>query len=63
MWDQWTVTSNRKCPHAADLCAKIAMRVSRVQQIAGKKFYLTVALKSLFFVELYNKMRIFDSLR
>ena len=45
MWDQLPVTSNRKCARAADLRAKIDMRVSRVQRCAGKKFCLTVALK------------------
>ena len=45
MWNQLTVTSNQKCARAADLRAKIDMRVSRVQRCAGKKFYLTVELK------------------
>ena len=45
MWDQLTVTSNRKCAPAAELRAKMDMRVSRVQRCAGNEFYLTVALK------------------
>ena len=45
MWDQLTVTSNRECTRAAELRAKIDMRLSRVQRCARKKFYLPVALK------------------
>ena len=47
MWDQLTVTSNRECARAAELRAKIDMRVSRVQRCAG-----CVAFKEPFFVEL-----------
>ena len=45
MWDQLTVTSNRECARAAELRAKINMRVSRVQRCGGKKFYLPAELK------------------
>ena len=42
MRDQLKVTSNRECAGAAELRAKINMRVLRVHRCAGKKFYLCV---------------------
>ena len=70
MWDQLNITKNPQCACAAELRAKINMRVLRVQHCAGKKFYLTVSLKEPVFcgmvymcIYLYNKMQTFDSLR